>query len=102
MKLYKDEKLTEEISSELNLGRVEVGSTQNYVYWIHNDSNAFVESIKLTLDNVVDSEEVLIVSKPETLKANEKSKIELAWTPTLKLKQGLRTQLKVSGIQVYK
>ena len=97
MKIFKDALMTQEVEI-LDLGIVPAGETKKYTYYVVNDIMALV----IELSFVVDHKEVIVVKAPETLKYLEKAELHLSWTPSIDIKQGLKTSLQISGKELYK
>jgi len=96
------DKLGREIKqTEIDLGRVEVGNKATYEFYIYNENSSFVEDIKVKLENVTDKDEITILKAPKELKAGEKSLFKIEWSPSLKLKKGLKIGIKITGLEVY-
>jgi hypothetical protein len=100
MKIYKDESITEEVV-ELDFGRVEVGEEKIVSYWLYNDSTAVIEQININLEKITSQEEVEILEYPKELRPFAKAEIKAKWSPSLKIKAGLKVKVKVSGLQVW-
>lgn len=96
MKIYKNRELTEEITI-LDLGIVMAGDTAKYKFYIQNDSNAELRQLKCS----VESDEVKIISCPENLSTWKIGELELEWSPNITLKQGLKTNIKFSGFELW-
>jgi hypothetical protein len=96
MKFYNAENSTAPIE-ELDLGTVEAGKTKDFQFFIHNDSEAFLDKIEISTD----SSEVKIISAPKTLKANEKVSFFVQYSPSITLKQGLKTNIKISAYEIW-
>lgn len=96
MKLFKDTELKEEIVT-LDFGIVDAGGKKEYNFYVQNDSKAVLNNI----DFAVIHPEVQIVSAPKTLKSQEVAKLVLEWNPSVTLKEGLKTTLKVSATELW-
>jgi autonomous glycyl radical cofactor GrcA len=102
MKLYRDANLTQEITdNEIDLGRAEVGKETFYEFYLYNDEASSIEAIKIQLENVVDKEEIRMINYPTELGKKEFKPIKFSWTPTLKLKQGLKLRINISAREIY-
>ena len=96
MKLYKDSDLQEEIVS-LDLGIVTAGETKKYTYYVYNDTNAKLENIKFQVSH----KEVFILEAPKELGSKESAKLVVEWEPSVTVKQGLKTLLKVQASELW-
>ena len=85
MKLFRDKELTEEIS-DINFGIVVAGESKSFTYYLYNEKLGRAVNIKTVIEN----NEVQVTKAPETLQAKESAEIELTWTPSITLEQGLR------------
>jgi len=96
MQIFKDEKLTEEISL-LDLGTAIAGQTKSYTFFIKNDLKVKVEDLEFFIEN----KEVVINNYPKFLNPSESGSLVVTWTPSLKVKKGLKTELRVKGYELY-
>lgn len=83
---------------ELDLGIVDVGTFKEYSFYLVNDSDAELKNIVLNPEY----EEVYVVSAPEQMQPNTTSEFILKWAPTLKLKQGLKTSIKITATALWR
>jgi len=96
MKLFKDKNLSEEIE-ELDLGIVEAGESKKFVFYVLNDSMAYLKNLKFEIEH----SEVKILDFPEKLQANKNGELLIEWNPSITLKEGLKAQLKISGTELW-
>lgn len=96
MKIFNDLKLENQINS-LDMGIVAAGLTAEYTYYVLNDSKASLQDIKFEVSH----KEVNILEAPKSLKAEHAGKLVLAWSPSVTLKEGLRTILKVKATELW-
>jgi hypothetical protein len=96
MKLYTDANLANQVTS-LDFGIVAAGETKEFVYYVSNDTKALLENIVFETIH----KEIKIVSSPAVLKSGEVGKLVLAWAPSITLKEGLRTVLKVKATELW-
>ena len=82
----------------LDLGIVEAGKTKDYEYYLYNDSS--VETVDLKVE--ISHKEVEILDFPKRLDANTKGLLKIKWSPSITIKQGLKTVIKVSGAELYR
>lgn len=96
MRLFKDSQLQEEITT-LDLGVVSAGDKKKFTFWVLNDSNAKLENIKFQVSH----KEVFILEAPTELSKKESSKLVVEWEPSVTVKQGLQTLLKISASELW-
>lgn len=96
MKIYKDKELTQEITI-LDFGIVEAGTFAKFVYYIYNETMAKI----LNLVFKIDSLEVKIITMPKQLLPKTIAELEIEWFPSITLKQGLKTKLNISGVEIW-
>jgi len=82
----------------LDLGIVEAGTSKEYEFLLFNETNAEVIEISVEIKH----EEVTVLSSPDKLGPKRTDKLKIKWTPSLTVKQGLKTPVKVSGVELYK
>ena len=95
MKLLNSKK--EEVSS-VDLGIVEAGKSKTFDYFLLNDSMADVIDIEVEVPH----NEVSIDQSPKLLASKEIGVVKIIWSPSLTLKQGLKTLIKIKGTELYK
>ena len=95
MKILNNEK---EVVSELNLGIVSAGESKQFTFYVENDSNARLINLAFTVEH----KEVSVIEFSEVIEAMETKKLVLEWKPSINLKQGLKTSLKVAGSELWK
>ena len=98
MKIYTDKQLTQEIVDNiLDLGILFAGKTKQYKFWVFNDSKAFLQDLEF----IANHREVKVIHAPITLDAHMSDELILEWTPSVTLKEGLKTILHVKGIELW-
>lgn len=97
-KIYKDKKLTEPVTDPINLGKLKAGEKKIFIYYVYNSGQDPFDEVKFSVDN----KDVKIISPMDKVDIKEKSsvKIILEWHPSVSVKQGLQTSLKIAGFQV--
>lgn len=90
MKLYSDKDLLDEITV-LDLGIVEAGDVKEYIFYVQNDTDAYLKEIEFTVDH----QEVDVVEAPFELSGRAVAELKIKWTPSITLKEGLRTPLRI-------
>lgn len=96
MRIFRDKELLEEVKV-LDLGIVPAGETERFTFWVSNDSNASLRNLEF----VVEHAEVEVSEAPKELSPQAVDELKLVWTPSITLKEGLRAQLKVTGIELW-
>lgn len=96
MKLFKDSQHKEEVEI-FDLGVVLAGEKKEYSYYVYND----VKSELVNLKFIIPNDEIKIVSSPEKLQYKESGVLKFIWSPSVTLKSGLKTTLKVEGFELY-
>lgn len=96
MKIYEDKALIKEIEI-LDLGIVPAGETKRFTFYVLNDSKAHLRILKFTVAH----DEVKVIDAPEELTTQAKGELILEWSPSVTLKQGLKAQLRISGIELW-
>ena len=93
---FEDKELTKPIESPIDLGKLKAGEEKEYTYYVFNASVDPYEE----LDFSVDHEEVTVISSPTEMEEKSSAKIILKWKPSIDVKRGLKTSIKVEGFQV--
>lgn len=99
--IYKDEELTEPILNDtLDLGKLKAGEKKQYTYYAFNSSVNPWDEVKFSVEN----DEVKVISPSEEINVAEKTSIKviLEWEPSVDIKRGLKTSLKIDGFKVFK
>ena len=91
------DKESKEITT-LDFGIVEAGQSKIFEYFLYNNSGAEVSNIKVEIIN----KEVEILGYLKELHPLEKGLLRIRWSPSIKLKQGLKSLIKISGTELYK
>lgn len=98
MKIYKNSNYTDLITDNiLDLGIGLAGHSYVHEYYLENDLKAELTDINF----VMDSKEVKIISFPSHLQALEKSVLKLQWTPDVDIKAGLKTEITITGFELW-
>lgn len=84
--------------TELDFGNVEIDNTKTIVCFLENDSEAFLEQIKIKVSN----EEVAVSLASSFLDPFKKAKVEFTWTPSLKERKGLKADVSIEVTQIWK
>lgn len=98
IKIYKNKKLTDEIDNNtFDFGIVPAGETKKFIFWILNDSEAFLRNLEF----IVEHREVKVIKSPVELSANFSEELILEWSPSITLKTGLKAKLRIKGIELW-
>jgi len=98
MKIYLDKEMKQEVKENtLDLGIVKAGESQRYIFYILNDTKAEL----LGMEFFVGHKEVKIEEAPKKLDANKSGELILEWSPSIDLKEGLKTSIKISADELY-
>ena len=94
MKILNDK---EKEIKKLDLGIVKAGKSKNFVFYLFNDSTANINNLKVEISE----KEIEIITAPTELKPESKEKFEISWKPSLNLRKGLKTSLKITGVELF-
>ncbi len=83
---------------KLDFGIVEAGKFKEYDYTLYNDDEVEVIDIEVKIAH----KEVEVLNYPNKLGANTKGNLKVKWSPSLTVKQGLQTVVKLTGKRLYK
>ena len=97
MKIFTDKELTKEVTELLDLGIVNAGDTKTFSFWIFNDTMAVLHELVFDLDH----NEARVVEAPENLDPRHTGVLIIEWSPTVTLKEGLKTQLRISARELW-
>ena len=90
-------KENKEVSS-LDLGILEAGQSKKYEYYLYNEAEVEAVDIKVEIEH----KEVFVLSAPKKLNAGEKQVFSIEWKPTLTIKKGLQTLIRVNAVELYR
>jgi len=94
MKLYLDKELQEEIVT-VDLGILQAGSSKDIEIYCLNNTKASLEDLSFTAEG-------LEVKGPERLGPGQSDVIHIHWKTDLTLRQPLKTELIITGEEVYR
>jgi len=95
-KIYKDKDLQIEAENPLNLGKVKIGDTKQFVYYIYNSSLYPYEELEFSINR----EEVKVISAPKELEEKSSSQVVLEWKPLVSTKLKVKPTLEIKGFRV--
>lgn len=84
--------------AELDLGIVDVNTTKEYSFVLVNNSDAELVGIELKVSHP----EVGVITAPTALAPNTQADFIIKWSPTLLLKQGLKTTVNVTATELWR
>ncbi len=95
-KIFEDKELKKPVEDPINLGKLKAGESKKFTFYVFNSSTFPYEELNFDVDH----KEVRVLSAP--IEINEKSSgtIILEWEPSVNIKRGLKTSLKIEGFQV--
>ena len=96
MKLYKDKNCKEEII-ELNLGIVEAGESKEFIFYVKNDIEANLKELSFLINH----KEVKIIKSPTNMEIGEIAELIIKWSPSVTLKEGLKTLIEIKGKELW-
>lgn len=94
--IFEDKELTKRIEAPIDLGKLKAGEKKEFTYYIFNASVYPYEE----LDFTVDHKEVIVIFSPTEMEEKSSAKVVLEWKPSVDIKRGLKTSLKIEGYQV--
>ncbi len=94
--IFEDKGLTKPIEAPLDLGKLKAGETKEYTYYVFNSSMNPYEELEFSVDH----KEVKVLLSPKEMEEKSSGKIVLEWKPSVDIRRGLKTSLKIAGFQV--
>lgn len=100
MIIFKDKALTEAINEKepYDFEVVRTGEVKEQVLFVQNNTNAFLESIKVKYNDT----EVKIAGFPLKMNPNEVVEFKLIWSPQASLKAGLKESIEIEYDEIWK
>jgi len=95
-KIYKDKALQEPTDDPIDLGKVKAGETKQFTFYVYNSNMNPFEDLEFSVDNA----EVSVISAPTDLEEKSSAEITLQWKPSIDVKKGLKTSLKIEGYEI--
>lgn len=83
--------------SKIDLGIVEAGKIQDYIFYLYNPEIAEVVDIEVKIDNP----EVSILVIPKKMSSEQKSELKIRWSPSVTVKKGLRASIEIKAKELY-
>lgn len=96
LKIYEDKELNKPIDEFLFLGKLKAGTKKKYTFYIYNSSVNPVEELSFS----VEDKEIKILEAPDELQEKSNTEIILEWSPSVDVRQGLKTRLKMEYYEV--
>lgn len=97
MKIFKDSKCLNEATEKISFGRIKAGEKARTTLYLQNDSKGLVEIVELKLSHP----ELKVVEKVDTIGVNKVGKFVIEWSPSLTLKEGLKTSFEIIYDEIY-
>ena len=94
--IFEDKELTKPIEAPIDLGKLKAGEEKEYTYYVFNASVYPYEELEFAVEH----KEVTVISSPTEMEEKSSNKIVLKWKPSVNIKRGLKTSLKIEGFQV--
>lgn len=82
---------------KLDLGIVEAGKMQDYIFYLYNPEKAEVIDIEVKIKN----SEISVLAVPTKMSPESKSELKIRWSPSLTVKKGLKEEVKISAKELY-
>lgn len=95
-KIFEDKDLKVEIKKELDLGKLKIGDTKQYTYYLYNSVVDPYEQIKLSTNR----KELKVILAPTELAEKTSAKIILEFKPILSTKLKVKPTLEIKGFRV--
>ena len=95
-KIYTDKELQNLVDDPINLGKLKAGNTKQFTFYVYNSSVNPYEELAFSVDH----KEVTVISAPTELTEKVSKAIVLEWSPSVDVKRGLKTRLKIEGYEV--
>ena len=96
-KFFTDVELTNEVPNDtLDFGRVKVGDTKQYTYYLYNSARYPYEDIEL----VINREEIKVISAPSKLAEKTSAKVVLEWKPLISTVTEVKPTIKINGLRI--
>ncbi len=96
LKIYLDKDLRNLAPDPLDLGKVKIGDTKIFTYYLYNTSVYPYEE----LESSINREEVKIILSPTELSEKTSAKIILEWKPLTSTRLKVKPKLEVEGLRV--
>jgi hypothetical protein len=96
MKIYKDKQLQVEVQ-ELDLGILEAGESKIYTFYVYNDTEAELTVLAFAVPH----KEVAIIEAPKNMLKLSSAELTIKWSPSITLREGLKTSLQISGTELW-
>ena len=95
-KIFHDKELQNEAGNPLRLGKVKIGETKQFIYYLYNSSLYPYQELELSINR----EEVKVISAPKELEEKSSAQIVLEWKPLVSTKLKVKPILEVKGFRV--
>ena len=98
MKIYKDKALRNEVTSMFDFDIVSAGDTKEVILFAHNNSPAILRALEFFTEH----KEISIIAAPDYMAPNEVAELRIKWSPSVSLKDGLKTPLYYRAEELYR
>jgi len=90
--------------SILDLGEVKIGESKTYEYTLENDSGWDIKEIELSLQDINGEpvKEISFKKNPTRMEVHSTATLVFTWTPSIEIKSGLKTQLQIKALEIWK
>lgn len=95
-KIYKDDQLEVELDKALDLGKVKVGDTKQFTFYLYNSSIYPYEELELNTNR----EEVKVIEAPTEIAEKSSGKFILEYKPALNTNLKTNPTLEIKGYRV--
>jgi hypothetical protein len=82
---------------KIDLGIVEAGKIQDYVFYLYNPEIAEVIDIEVMINNP----EVSILVVPKKMSPESKGELKIRWSPSMTVKKGLKAEVEIKAKELY-
>jgi len=96
MLLFSDSKCSTPIT-DIDFEIVEAGGSKDLTIYVKNDTDAHLVLLNFSLNE----KNTEVVEAPEAMDPGEVTKLVLRWSPTIKVKKGLKAELNIEGKELW-
>jgi hypothetical protein len=98
VKIYKDKALKDEVHGIVDFDIVGAGDSKEMTLYAHNDSTAILRALEFFTEH----NEISIIASPDYMAPNEVAELRIKWSPSVSLKDGLKTPLFYRAEELYR
>jgi hypothetical protein len=96
MKIFTDVACLTEVST-LDLGIVPAGEVKQFEFYVKNPTKAYLRELQFSTSH----NEIAILTAPKDLNPEQSGRLLVEWSPSVTLKEGLKTQLLINGKEIW-